>query len=62
MNNIEMYCIVSCSIGREKLLKFEAEGHEFAKCLKSIEQFIRTVKGKRWVGGQNWVKFCPRSC
>ena len=31
---------------QEKLLKFEGEGQEFVKCLKSIEQFIRTVKGK----------------
>ena len=25
---------------QEKILKFEAEGREFAKCLKSKEQFI----------------------
>ena len=29
---------------REKLLKFEAEGREFAKFLRSLEQFIQTVK------------------
>ena len=29
-----------CSIDREKLLKFEAEGQEFAKNLSSLEQFI----------------------
>ena len=28
---------------REKLLKFEAEGQEFAKFLRSPEQFIQTV-------------------
>ena len=28
----------------KKSLKFEAEGHEFAKILRSIEQFVRTVK------------------
>ena len=30
----------------EKLLKFEAEGGEFAKYLRSLEQFIQTVKGQ----------------
>ena len=34
------------SSDREKLLKFEAEGREFAKFLKSLEQFIQTVKGQ----------------
>ena len=29
-----------CSSDLEKLLKFEAEGWEFAKFLRSIEQFI----------------------
>ena len=36
----------SCSSDREKLLKFKAEGREFAKILKSPEQFIQTVKGQ----------------
>ena len=31
---------------REKLLKFEAEGREFAKFLRSLEQFIQTVNGQ----------------
>ena len=35
-----------CSSDREKLLKFEAEGQEFAKILRSLEQFIQTVKGQ----------------
>ena len=30
----------------EKLLKFEAEGQKFAKILRSLEQFIHTVKGQ----------------
>ena len=30
---------------REKLLKFEAEGREFANIFRSLEQFVRTVKG-----------------
>ena len=38
----------NCSSVREKLLKFEAEGREFAKFLRSLEQFIQTV-----VKGQN---------
>ena len=32
--------------GQEKLLKFEAEGRELAKILRSLEQFIRTVEGQ----------------
>ena len=31
-----------CSSDREKLLKFEAQGQEFAKLLRSLEQFIQT--------------------
>ena len=31
---------------QEKLLKFEAEGWEFANNLRLLEQFIRTVKGQ----------------
>ena len=36
----------SCSSDREKLLKFEAEGQEFAKFFRSLEQFTQTVKGQ----------------
>ena len=36
----------NCSSDREKLLKFEAEGREFAKILRSLEQFLQTVKGQ----------------
>ena len=35
-----------CSSDREKLLKLEAEGREFAKNLRSLKQFIQTVKGQ----------------
>jgi hypothetical protein len=35
----------NCSSDREKLLKFEAEGQEFAKILRSLEKVIQTVKG-----------------
>ena len=34
------------STDREKLLKFEAERREFAKKIRSLEQFIQTVKGQ----------------
>jgi hypothetical protein len=34
-----------CSSDREKLLKFKAEGREFAKILRSLEQFIQKAKG-----------------
>ena len=35
----------NCSSDQENLLKFEAEGQEFAKKFKSLEQFFQTVKG-----------------
>ena len=38
----------NCSSDREKPLKFEAEGGEFAKNLGSLEQFVRTVKGQNY--------------
>ena len=34
------------SSDREEKIKFEAEGHEFAKFLRSLEQFIQAVKGQ----------------
>ena len=36
----------NCSSDQEKLLKIEAEGREFAKFLRSLKQFIQTVKGQ----------------
>ena len=36
----------NCSTDQEKLLKFKAEGREFAKFLGSLEQFIPAVKGQ----------------
>ena len=33
----------NCSSDREKLLKFEAEAQDFAKFLRSLEQFIQTA-------------------
>ena len=34
------------SWGTKNFLEFEAEGQEFAKFLRSLEQFIQTVKGQ----------------
>ena len=39
-------CEKNCSSDREKLFKFVDEGQEFAKFLRSLEQFIQTVKGQ----------------
>ena len=36
----------NCSTDRENLLKFEGEGQEFAKVLRSPEEFIQAVKGQ----------------
>ena len=36
----------NCSTDQEKLLKFKAEGREFVKFLRSLEQFIQAVKGQ----------------
>ena len=36
----------NCSSNLENLLKFKAEGREFAKILRSPEQFVQTVKGQ----------------
>ena len=36
----------NCSSDQEKLLKFEAEGPEIETFLRSLEQFIQTVKGQ----------------
>ena len=38
------YCEKKCSSDREKVLKFQAEGGEFAKVLRLLEEFVRTVK------------------
>ena len=35
-----------CSSDREKLLKFETEGREFAKFLRSLEHFFQIVQGQ----------------
>ena len=38
-----VFCYKNCSSDREKLLKSEAEGREFAKFLRSLEQFIQNA-------------------
>ena len=48
----------NCFSDREKLLKFEAEGREFAKILRSLEQFIQTVKGQNNFWLQNVFLTC----
>ena len=42
----------NCSSDQEKLLNIEAEGREFAKLLRSLEQFVRTVKGQKIFGNR----------
>ena len=37
----------NCSSDREKILKFKAEGREFANFLKSLEQFTQAVKDQK---------------
>ena len=37
---------------QEKLLKVKAEGRLFAKILRSLEQFIQTVKGQNNFGNR----------
>ena len=36
----------NCSSNQENVLKFEAEGREFTKKFRSLEQFVQTVKGQ----------------
>ena len=40
------YCEKNYSNDRDKNFKFEAEGQEFAIILRSLEQFVQTVKGQ----------------
>ena len=46
MKNGILYTKIVLAYYEKKLLKFEAEGREFAKFLISLEQFIQTVKGQ----------------
>ena len=47
-----------CFSVNEKLLKFEAEDREFAKILRSLEQFVRTVKSENNFWEQNVFLTC----
>ena len=40
------YCEKKNVLLIKKILKFEAEGQEFANVLRSLEQFIQAVKGQ----------------
>ena len=42
-----LFCYYNCSDDQEKLLKFKAEDWIFAKFLRTLEQFIQTVKGQK---------------
>ena len=42
----------NCSNDPEKILKFKAEDREFSKILRSLEQFIQTVKGQNNSGNR----------
>ena len=48
----------NCSSDQEKLWKFKAEGREFANFLRSLEQFIQTVKGQNNFWWQNVFLTC----
>ena len=48
----------NCSSDREQLLKFEAEGREFANILRLLEQFIHTVKGQNKFWQENGFLTC----
>ena len=48
VTRIVLTCEKNCSSDREKLWKLEAEGWEFAKFLRSLEQSIPTVKGQNY--------------
>jgi hypothetical protein len=43
---LDQLCDFFISCDREKHLKYQTEGREVAKFLRSLEQFIRTVIGQ----------------
>ena len=49
-NIVLTYFYKKCSSDRGKPLKFKVEGRELAKLLRSLEQFIQAVKGKKNFG------------
>ena len=50
----------NCSTDREKLLKFEAEGQEFSKFLRSIEQFTysNSERSEQFLATECFFKTC----
>ena len=48
----------NCYSDREFFLKFKVEGREFTKNLRSLEQFIQTVKGQNNFWLQNAFFTC----
>ena len=48
----------NCSSDQENLWKFQAENREFANFLRSLEQFIQTVKGQDNYWQQNAFLTC----
>ena len=48
-----------CFCDRENSLKFEAEGRKFTKFLRSLEQFIQTVKGQNNFGNRMLFQHVP---
>ena len=49
----------NCSSDQEKLLKFEAKGREFAKCLRSLKQFIQKLKARTIFGNTMLFQLVP---
>ena len=68
-SQVMVFCFQNCSdllwerivlsSYREKLLKFEAEGREFAKFLRSLEKFTQTVKGQTIFWNRMLFQFVP---
>ena len=49
----------NCSSDWEKLLKFEADCREFENILRSLEQFIQTLKGQKFFWTRMLFKLIP---
>ena len=43
------YCKKNCSSDQKKLLKFEAEGREFAKFLRSLEHYSNSERAEQFL-------------
>ena len=57
-SSVRSHATHAISSDRKKLLKFEAEGGEFGKKIRSLEQFIQTVKGENNLWYQNIFLTC----